>query len=269
VSKAASTLAALKVAEDIKADPTLGVPDADRPKTLIERRAAYEAIEQAKVDAAALEKKLPSLVKGVAKAANVQSDSPFDVTGSTNRLIGNITKSIPAETPVQSLVRTAQAQTRREVQEPVAAVEAPATVATPTKAETPLAQAGRVIDERRSALEQASQTNRLDEGTVKKLQKEEEELRLTLQEDERRKAAGVLQTPEVPYLSEREIGSISEKRGELREQLEKHRAAVGYGNQLADLDTSLSKLGDSDNEVNALATKLQTPTQPSPSAPVQ
>jgi len=47
VYQAAATLAALKVAEDIKADPTLGVPDADRPKTLIERRAAYEAIEQA------------------------------------------------------------------------------------------------------------------------------------------------------------------------------------------------------------------------------
>jgi len=240
VSKQASTLAANRLAADMQADPTLGVPDADRPKTLQQRLKAYEAIEQAKVEAAALEKKLPSLVKGVAKAANVQSDSPFDVTGSTNRILGNLTKSIPAETPVQGLVRTAQAQTRLPPKEPVAAVEAPAPVAQ-AKQETPIQQAGRVIDERRAALEQASKTDRLDEGTVKRLQREEEELRITLQEDERRKANNVLPTPEVPYLSEREITSISEKRGELREELERHRAAVGYGNQLSELDTSLNQ----------------------------
>jgi hypothetical protein len=118
------------------------------------------------------------------------------------------------------------------------------------------ADAGTIIDTRLSSLREASQRNRLDEGTVKALQREDEELRLTLQEDEKRKAAGILQTPERPYLSDNARNLISQKRAEVRERLEQHRAAVGYGNELRDLETRLSKLGESDSDFVALADSL-------------
>lgn len=118
------------------------------------------------------------------------------------------------------------------------------------------ADAGTIIDTRLSSLREASQRNRLDEGTVKTLQREDEELRLTLQEDEKRKAAGILQTPERPYLSDNARNLISQKRAEVRERLEQHRAAVGYGNELRDLETRLSKLGESDSDFVALADSI-------------
>lgn len=118
------------------------------------------------------------------------------------------------------------------------------------------ADAGTIIDTRLSSLREASQRNRLDDGTVKTLQREDEELRLTLQEDESRKQQGILQTPERPYLSDNARNLISQKRAEIREKLEQHRAAVGYGNELRDLETRLNKLGESDTEFVALADSL-------------
>ena len=128
----------------------------------------------------------------------------------------------------------------------------------PVNKKLSIAEAGSVIDNRLTSLREASTANRLDDSTVKMLQKEEEELRLTLQEDEQRKAQGILQTPERPYLSDNARALISEKRAELREQLwqERHRLAVGRGNELRDLETKLSKLGESDNEVVSLAESL-------------
>lgn len=118
------------------------------------------------------------------------------------------------------------------------------------------ADAGTIIDTRLSSLREASQRNRLDDGTVKTLQREDEELRLTLQEDESRKQQGILQTPERPYLSDNARNLISQKRAEIREKLEQHRAAVGYGNELRDLEARLNKLGESDTEFVALADSL-------------
>ena len=119
-----------------------------------------------------------------------------------------------------------------------------------------LSDAGAVIDRRLASLREASQANRLDDGTVRALQREDEELRLTLQEDEQRKQQGILQTPERPYLSDNARTLISNKRAEVRERLEQHRASVGYGNELRDLETRLAKLGDNDADVVALADTL-------------
>lgn len=98
-----------------------------------------------------------------------------------------------------------------------------------------------VLVNRAAALREASQQNRLDEGTVKRLVNDDEELRLTLQEDEKRRASGVLPTPERPFLSDDERNLISQRRSEIREDLEKHRAAVGYGNALRDLEARIAK----------------------------
>lgn len=99
-----------------------------------------------------------------------------------------------------------------------------------------------VLANRASALREAATKNLLDEGSIKARIRDEEELRLTLQEDEKRRASGVLPTPERPFLSEDERTLISARRSELREELEKHRAAVGYGNQLRDVEARLAKM---------------------------
>ena len=119
-----------------------------------------------------------------------------------------------------------------------------------------ISDAGTIIDNRLASLREAATRDRLDDGTVKSLTKEDEDLRLTLQENEKRVAAGILQTPERPYLSEDQKKVISQYRAEIREKLEKHRAAVGYGNQLSQIETDLSKLGESDQDVVRYAQRL-------------
>jgi len=119
-----------------------------------------------------------------------------------------------------------------------------------------ISDAGTIIDNRLASLREAATRDRLDDGTVKSLTKEDEDLRLTLQENEKRVAAGILQTPERPYLSEDQKKVISQYRAEIREKLEKHRAAVGYGNQLSQMETDLSKLGESDQDVVRYAQRL-------------
>lgn len=118
------------------------------------------------------------------------------------------------------------------------------------------ADSGQVIDDRIALLENLSSTDRMSRQAIEALRTEDQQLVSQMRTQERRQAAGVIPADPRAGLSEADLSTITARRAEIRQTIERHNAAMGYENQLSDLRRRLDNI-DSDRALMALAERLR------------
>lgn len=121
------------------------------------------------------------------------------------------------------------------------------------------AQAGAIIDQRLTALDDEAKLGRLTPDQATALADEDAELERLLRAQDRAKSEGVRLSPK-NALTDDERAFADQRRLEIRGALEKHRAALGYETQAASLRAKLDRI-DSDPDLIAFSEKL-SPTAP-------
>lgn len=119
---------------------------------------------------------------------------------------------------------------------------------------TPL-DAARVVDERLSALDQLATTDLLSPAATAALRAEDAQLVQVLRKQERYQAGGIIPADPLARLSETEVRRVTERRIEIRDQLERSSAAAGYANVAQNLRQRLTKI-DADRDLVSLAETL-------------
>lgn len=117
------------------------------------------------------------------------------------------------------------------------------------------AEAGRVIDERLSALDTLATTDLLSPEATAVLRREDAELVQVLRRQERYDSQGIIPADPLAKLSPVEVRRVTERRIEIRDQLERSAAAAGYANVAQNLRQRLGKI-DADRDLVALADQL-------------
>lgn len=138
----------------------------------------------------------------------------------------------------------------------------PATPATPARTG---GDAAGVIDRRLAALREAA--TGADEGRVRELLREQDELEALVREQDRLDAANVMRGTETRLTGD-ERAAADRRRLEVRAELEGARGARDAATQLTDLERRLARI-DSDADLVRLADELEPPRSPSspPAAP--
>jgi hypothetical protein len=108
------------------------------------------------------------------------------------------------------------------------------------------------LDERLATLDKESKQNRIARKDRLALGKEEQSIRTLLQEQEKMQADGVLPADPTAMLSQEEKATATNRLAEIRQTLEKDRAAVSYGNELVKINDRLGKI-DNDNDLISYA----------------
>lgn len=126
-----------------------------------------------------------------------------------------------------------------------------------TQAEAPRTgvDAAAIIDARIESLRAASQEGLLPAGEVKSLATEADELDQLLRAQDRAATDGVMLAPE-SRLTPGERAFAEQRRGEIRQQLERHKTARAHGDELTKLESRLGKI-DRDADLIALSEQLQ------------
>lgn len=117
------------------------------------------------------------------------------------------------------------------------------------------ADAGRVIDERLSALDTLATTDLLSPEATAVLRREDGELVQVLRRQERYESQGIIPADPLAELSPVEVRRVTERRIEIRDQLERSAAAGGYANVATQLRSKLAKI-DADRDLISLADGL-------------
>lgn len=115
VSREASVAAGQRILVDLKTDPTLGVPEADRPRVLHERTKVYEAQEQAKLDGPKEVSKTLKLVRDIGKTVRTEPNILAGVEAPTNRILTNVTKGIAPLSATELAVRKLASEGRAPI----------------------------------------------------------------------------------------------------------------------------------------------------------
>lgn len=156
---------------------------------------------------------------GSQPVAAVSSDLGQLVAGAANP-VAQSSAAREGEMPIQDPGATGQAAPERTIREATA-----------------------IIDQRLEALEEASQRGRMEPAQVKEATAEMQELQELLRDQDTKQRQGINLAPEA-RLTPQERQQAEQRIIELRSRLEGHRAAVGAGNQLADLRRRLERIDD-------------------------
>lgn len=135
--------------------------------------------------------------------------------------------------------------------------ESPAIVDAPASLPRSGTAAGSVIDARLEALGAAAQEGRLAPEAAKSLADEDAELEQLLRAQARATAEGIHLSPEA-RLSPQERQFAEQRRLEIRQSLERHRAAQGYESEAGRLRERLGRI-DADADLIALSESLVPP----------
>lgn len=117
------------------------------------------------------------------------------------------------------------------------------------------ADAARVVDDRLSALDTLATTNLLSPEATAVLRREDAELVQVLRRQERYESQGIIPADPLAKLSPVEVRRVTERRIEIRDQLERSAAAANYGQVATQLRQRLGKV-DADRDLVALADQL-------------
>ncbi len=121
-------------------------------------------------------------------------------------------------------------------------------------------EVGAIIDQRIATLEELAGQNRLPPDQLADLRAEDAEIVAVIRQQERLARGGVIPADPRGRLSSDELQIATQRRVEIRQQIEASQAAGGYGRQLEDLRIRLDRI-DSDADLARVADQLQPRTR--------
>lgn len=196
--------------------------------------------------------------KGGVKFAKAAGDTPMESILTKGQIDANpYLKGLTKDQAIANW-ETRAARAGVDIQRPADA--APIDIAPRTAAE-----AGQIIDDRLATLENLSSMDRMTPPQIEALRAEDQQITAQMRVNERRVSSGVIPADPRAMLTETQLQDMTNRRIEIRQQIERHNAAMGYENQLRDIRSRLDK-ADTDRQIMAIAERLApAPRQQRPS----